>query len=96
MLREAVRRLAEDKIAPRAAEVDESGEFPQDVYDALRKARLPRRSTSPRSTAAPAPTRSPPCIVIEEVARVCASTSLIPAVNKLGTHAAAARRRPRS
>ena len=29
-------------------------------------------------------------IVIEEVARVCASSSLIPAVNKLGTHAAAA------
>src|SRR6202000_2970164 len=25
------------------------------------------------------------CIVIEEVARVCASSSLIPAVNKLGT-----------
>ena len=25
------------------------------------------------------------CIVIEEVARACASTSLIPAVNKLGT-----------
>ena len=40
MLREAVRRLAEDKIAPHAAEVDETGEFPQDVYDALRKADL--------------------------------------------------------
>ena len=43
------------------------------------------RRTSPRSTAARAPTRSRPCIVIEEVARVCASSSLIPAVNKLGS-----------
>ncbi|WP_345441825.1 acyl-CoA dehydrogenase family protein, partial [Actinoallomurus vinaceus] len=35
MLRETVRSLADDKIAPRAAETDESGEFPQAVYDAL-------------------------------------------------------------
>ena len=34
-LREVVRGLAEDKIAPRAAEIDETGEFPFDVYDAL-------------------------------------------------------------
>ena len=37
-LREAVRELADDKIAPRAAEVDESGEFPWDVFQALAKA----------------------------------------------------------
>ncbi|HUY45487.1 MAG TPA: acyl-CoA dehydrogenase family protein, partial [Streptosporangiaceae bacterium] len=37
-LREAVRALADDKIAPRAAEVDESGEFPWDVHEALAKA----------------------------------------------------------
>ena len=54
----------------------------------LRRARRRPTSTpctSRRSTAAPAPTRSPRCIVIEEVARGCASSSLIPAVNKLGT-----------
>ena len=39
-LRAAVRALADDKIAPRAAEVDESGEFPWDVHDALAKAEL--------------------------------------------------------
>jgi alkylation response protein AidB-like acyl-CoA dehydrogenase len=36
-LREAVRALADDKIAPRAAEVDRTSEFPWDVYDALVK-----------------------------------------------------------
>ena len=38
-LRAAVRALADDKIAPRAAEVDESGEFPWDVHDALARVR---------------------------------------------------------
>ena len=39
-LRAVVRALADDKIAPRAAEVDESGEFPWDVHDALAGAEL--------------------------------------------------------
>src|SRR6185437_14349432 len=39
-LRDAVRALADDKIAPRAAEIDESGEFPWDVHEALAKAEL--------------------------------------------------------
>jgi len=37
-LREAVRALADDKIAPRAAEIDRTSEFPWDVYEALVKA----------------------------------------------------------
>src|SRR5256714_5641712 len=39
-LRASVRALADDKIAPRAAEVDQSGEFPWDVHEALAKAEL--------------------------------------------------------
>jgi alkylation response protein AidB-like acyl-CoA dehydrogenase len=39
-LRESVRALADDKIAPRAAEIDRTGEFPWDVYEALVKADL--------------------------------------------------------
>jgi alkylation response protein AidB-like acyl-CoA dehydrogenase len=35
-LRAAVRKVAEDKIAPHAAEVDETAAFPQAAYDALR------------------------------------------------------------
>ena len=37
-LRDAVRALADDKIAPRAAEIDRTAEFPWDVYEALVKA----------------------------------------------------------
>jgi alkylation response protein AidB-like acyl-CoA dehydrogenase len=37
-LRDSVRRLAKDKIKPRAREVDLSGEYPQDFFDAFRDA----------------------------------------------------------
>ena len=40
LLRETVRDLAADKIAPRAAEIDEAAEFPWDVHDALVAAEL--------------------------------------------------------
>jgi alkylation response protein AidB-like acyl-CoA dehydrogenase len=84
LLRDAVRALAEDKIAPRAAEIDETGEFPWDVYEALRSSgfhaiHIPERFGGEGGDALVA------CLVIEEVARVCTSSSLIPAVNKLGT-----------
>jgi alkylation response protein AidB-like acyl-CoA dehydrogenase len=83
-LQEAVRDLVVDKIAPRASEIDETGEFPWDVYEALKSAgfhaiHIPEQYGGEGGDALAA------CIVIEEVARACASSSLIPAVNKLGT-----------
>jgi alkylation response protein AidB-like acyl-CoA dehydrogenase len=84
MLRETVRQLADDKIAPRAAEVDETAEFPWDVYDALRRADL-HAVHIPEEYGGAGADSIATCIVIEEVARACASSSLIPAVNKLGT-----------
>ena len=83
-LRESVRALADDKIAPRAAEVDESGEFPWDVYEALVKADL-HAVHIPEAYGGGGADAIATAIVIEEVARACASSSLIPAVNKLGT-----------
>ena len=38
LLRKSVRELAEDKIAPRAAEIDEQAEYPWDVHEALKAA----------------------------------------------------------
>jgi len=84
MLRESVRELAEDKIAPRAAETDETGEFPWDVYEALRKADL-HAVHIPEDYGGAGADSIATAIVIEEVARACAASSLIPAVNKLGT-----------
>ncbi len=84
LLREAVRQLAEDKIAPRAAEVDATGEFPWDVYETLRKADL-HAVHVPEEYGGAGADAIAGAIVIEEVARACASSSLIPLVTKLGT-----------
>jgi alkylation response protein AidB-like acyl-CoA dehydrogenase len=83
-VREAVRAVCEGKVAPNAAKADETGEFPQASYDALRAAdfHAPHIPVEYGGAGADALATA---IVIEEVARVCASSSLIPAVNKLGT-----------
>ena len=83
-LREAVRNVARDKIAPHAAEVDETSTFPQAAYEALVASdfHAPHIGEEYEGVGADALAT---CIVIEEIARVCASSSLIPSVNKLGT-----------
>lgn len=83
-LRESVRALAEEKIAPHAAKVDEAAQFPQEAHDALVKADL-HAVHIPEEYGGAGADAIATVIVIEEVARVCASSSLIPAVNKLGT-----------
>jgi len=84
MLRAAVRELAEDKIEPNAAEADETESFPQASLDALIKAGFHAVHVPEEYGGAGADAISG-CIVVEEVARVCASTALVPAVNKLGS-----------
>jgi len=84
LLRETVRALADAKIAPTAAETDEKSEFPQAAYEALVKADL-HAVHIPEAYEGVGADALATVIVIEEVARACASSSLIPAVNKLGT-----------
>jgi len=84
LLRKSVRELAEDKIAPRAAEIDEQAEYPWDVHQALKQADLLAIHVAEEYGGAGAD-RIAHSIVVEEVARVCASSSLIVAGNKLGT-----------
>jgi alkylation response protein AidB-like acyl-CoA dehydrogenase len=84
LLRKTVRAVAEDKIAPRAAEIDETAEFPWDVHDALVAADL-HAVHVPEQYGGVGADAIASAIVIEEIARVCCSSSLIPAVNKLGT-----------
>jgi alkylation response protein AidB-like acyl-CoA dehydrogenase len=84
-LRDAVRSLAENKIAPHAAEVDANSEFPQAAYEALVAGDF-HAPHVPEEYGGVGADALATCIVIEEVARVCASSSLIPAVNKLGSY----------
>ncbi len=73
-LREAVRSLADDKIAPRAADIDRTSEFPWDVYEALVKADL-HAVHIPEAYGGGGADAIATAIVIEEVARACASSS---------------------
>src|SRR3954467_4888677 len=84
MLRDAIRSLAEAKIAPYAAAVDEEARFPQEALDALVASDLHAVHVPEEYGGAGADALAT-VIVIEEVARVCVSSSLIPAVNKLGS-----------
>ncbi|MDQ7910824.1 acyl-CoA dehydrogenase family protein [Phytohabitans sp. ZYX-F-186] len=83
-LRDVVRTLADNKIAPHAADVDERSRFPIEAYDALRAADLHAPHIAEEYDGAGADALAT-CVVIEEIARACASSALIPAVNKLGT-----------
>ena len=83
-IREAVRAVCDAKVAPHASEVDESGEFPQVAFDALAASDFAAPHIAEEYGGAGADALAT-AIVIEEVARACASSSLIPAVNKLGT-----------
>ncbi|AHH15971.1 acyl-CoA dehydrogenase [Nocardia nova] len=83
-LREAIRGLAEKEIAPYAKDVDGNARFPQEALDALNAAGF-NAVHVPDAFGGQGADSVATCIVIEEVARVCGSSSLIPAVNKLGT-----------
>jgi alkylation response protein AidB-like acyl-CoA dehydrogenase len=83
-IREAVREIAEHEIAPHAAEVDAESRYPIEAQKALTAAGF-HATHIPEEYGGEGADAIATCIVIEEVARVDASASLIPAVNKLGS-----------
>jgi alkylation response protein AidB-like acyl-CoA dehydrogenase len=83
-IRDVVRALARERIAPRAAEIDKSAEFPWDVVDVFREhdvfgilfdAEYGGIGASALLT----------LVAIEEVSKVCATSGLIIAVQELGS-----------
>ena len=83
-LRVAIRALCDKEIAPHAADCDENARFPQEALDALNASGF-NAVHVPEEYGGQGADSLAACIVIEEVARVDVSASLIPAVNKLGT-----------
>jgi alkylation response protein AidB-like acyl-CoA dehydrogenase len=82
--RDVVRKICEDRIAPRAAEIDEKAEFPWDIAQVLAENGLLGLHIPEEYGGAGADALTF-AILVEEVARVCASSSLIPLVQKLGS-----------
>ncbi len=83
-LRESVYALAQKKIAPFARDVDENARYTQEAADALQQAGLAAAHV-PEEFGGQGADALAAVIIIEEVARVCGASSLIPAVNKLGS-----------
>jgi alkylation response protein AidB-like acyl-CoA dehydrogenase len=82
--RAAVRQLSEERIAPRAAEVDLTAEFPWDNFKACVDMDLPGLGI-PVEYGGSGADHVTQAIMVEELARVCASTSLMMAINGLST-----------
>ena len=83
-LRELVRSLARDRIAPRAAEIDESHEFPWDVVELFREHGIFGLFFEEEDGGLGTGTLLS-LVAIEEVSKVCATSGLILAVQELGS-----------
>jgi alkylation response protein AidB-like acyl-CoA dehydrogenase len=83
-IRELIRTLARERIAPRAAEIDESSEFPWDLVELFREHELFGLAIDERYGGAAAGSLLL-LVAVEEVSRACATTGLILAVQELGS-----------
>jgi alkylation response protein AidB-like acyl-CoA dehydrogenase len=81
--RDTLRKFAEDRIAPNAAEADRDATFPQKSFDACVELELPSLGIPVEYGGAGADMITQ-AIMAEELARVCASTSLTMMISKLG------------
>ncbi|OAT85816.1 acyl-CoA dehydrogenase family protein [Desulfotomaculum copahuensis] len=83
MLRQMVHRLAEQKVAPRAAAIDEEDAFPWDLKELFAGQELLGAGV-PEAYGGTGAGLPAVCVVVEEIARVSAAASLIVAAQELG------------
>jgi alkylation response protein AidB-like acyl-CoA dehydrogenase len=83
-IRELVRTLARERVAPRAAEIDESSEFPWDMVELLREHELLGLPFDERHGGTGTGTLIL-LVAIEEISKACATTGLVLAVQELGS-----------
>src|SRR5664279_1462295 len=81
--RDTLRRFAEDRVAPNAAKADREATYPQKSYDACVELELPSLGIPVEYGGAGADMVTQ-AIMAEELARVCASTSVTLLISKLG------------
>jgi alkylation response protein AidB-like acyl-CoA dehydrogenase len=84
LLRDTLHQLADERIAPRAAEIDRSGEFPEDIRQLLAShdvLALP----FPEEYGGVGADLLTQCVAIEQIARACTTSSLILTVQGLGS-----------
>lgn len=85
LIQETARRIAKDRIAPRAAEVDETGEYPHDIFEAFRDVGL-LGLTIPESYGGSGVGTLPLALAVEEAAKYCCASGLMLLLSALPTH----------
>jgi alkylation response protein AidB-like acyl-CoA dehydrogenase len=83
-IRDLIRTLARERVAPRAAEIDESAEFPWDLVELFREHDLFGLAFEERYGGTNAGALML-LVAVEEVSRACATTGLVLAVQELGS-----------
>ena len=83
LFRQTVRRLVEDKVAPRAAEIDEADEFPWDMHKLFVDNELMGVGYPEDVGGSGGPIEF--VLLVEEISRWSAAVSQIPVVNRLGS-----------
>jgi alkylation response protein AidB-like acyl-CoA dehydrogenase len=84
VLIDAIREIAQERVAPRAAEIDHSGEFPWDIKELLAQQDI-LAMPFPTEYGGVGASELATVMAIEELARCCATTSLLLAVQQLGS-----------
>jgi len=83
-IRDLVRTLVRERIAPRAAEIDESAEFPWDMVELMREHELFGLAFDEEHGGSGAGSLML-LVAVEEVSRACATTGLVLAVQELSS-----------
>lgn len=76
LIQETARRIAKDVIAPRAAELDETGEYPHDIFAAFKDTGL-TGLTIPQAYGGAGAGMLPLALAVEEVAKYCCASGLM-------------------
>lgn len=83
MFVEQLRKMVADKVAPRAADIDKKGEFPEDLKEVFQELGLLGLSV-PKAYDGFSQGHLYVCLAVEEIAKACVSSSLIVQVQSLG------------
>jgi len=84
LIRDTARRIARERVAPRAAEIDETQEYPHDIFQVFREAGL-LGLTIPQEYGGSGVGFLALALAVEEVAKYCCSSGLILLLSGLPT-----------
>src|SRR5438132_12648833 len=84
-IRETIRELVQDRVAPRAAEIDEQAEYPKDIEQLFVENGV-LAIPFPEEYGGISGSSVTICMGIEEIAKACTTSSLMLAVQALGSY----------